>query len=167
MAEENNQENAATTGDEQAPMFQLQKLYVKDVSFEVPNAPKVFQESGESEVKLNLNQRANDIGKDLYEVVLTITVTASAKDSTVYLAEVSQAGLFMISGFNDQAHHAALNTMCPATLFPYARTVVTNLVTDGGFPPLVLQPINFDAIYGQRLQQAKTDAEAETADAEA
>ncbi len=148
-------------------MFQLQKLYVKDVSFEVPNAPKVFQEAGQSEVKLNLNQRANDIGEDLYEVVLTITVTASTDDNTVYLAEVSQAGLFMISGFNDQAHHAALNTMCPATLFPYARTVVTNLVTDGGFPPLVLQPINFDAIYGQRLQQAQTDAEAETADAEA
>lgn len=162
MAEENNQENpAAAAGEEQTAAFQLQKLYVKDVSFEVPNAPDVFKETGKSEVKLNLNQRANDIGEDLFEVVLTVTVTASTDDSTAYLAEVSQAGIFMISGLNDQAQHAALNTMCPATLFPYARTVVSGLVTDGGFPPLVLQPINFDAIYGQRMQQAKAEAEAE------
>ena len=166
MAEENNQENTAAATEEQGPVLQLQKLYVKDVSFEVPNAPAVFQESGQSEVKLNLNQRANDIGEDLFEVVLTITVTATTDENTAYLAEVSQAGIFMISGLNEQSQHAALNTMCPATLFPYARTIVSGLVTDGGFPPLVLQPINFDAIYGQRLQQAQAETAERAVDSE-
>ncbi len=161
MAEENNQGNTAAGVNAESAQFQLQKLYVKDVSFEVPNAPKVFKETGQSEVKLNLNQRANDLGEGLHEVVLTITVTATMEEATAYLAEVSQAGIFFISGLNEQAHHAALNTICPATLFPYARAIVSTLVGEGGFPPLILQPINFDAIYGQRMQQAQDEADAQ------
>ena len=111
--------------------------------------------------KLNLNQRVNDMGESLFEVVLTITVTATMEEATAYLAEVSQAGIFFISGLNEQAQHAALNTICPATLFPYARAIVSTLVGEGGFPPLVLQPMNFDAIYGQRMQQAQDDADAQ------
>lgn len=159
MAEENNQENGAVAGDELVPQFQLQRLYLTDVSFEVPGTTSDIQESGQSEVKLSLNQRANEIGEGLFEVVLTITVNAALGEDTIYLAEVSQAGVFMFSGFNEQAQHAALNTLCPSTLFPYACAIVRTLVSEGGFPPLVLQPINFDAIYGQRMQQAQAEAE--------
>jgi len=140
--------------------FTVQKLYAKDVSFEVPNAPTIFTEKGQTDVKLNLGQRVDDMGNDLYEVTLTITVTATVGEKTAYLAEVVQAGIFQISGFNEQNQHVAMNTLCPTTLFPYARTMISGLVSDGGFPPLVLQPINFDALFAQRMQQAQAEATA-------
>ena len=155
MAEE--QIQAAATEEQQA-QFQLQKMYVKDVSFELPNAPQVFQEDGQVEIKMNLSQRVDKLADDVHEVVLTVTVTANIEDKTAYLAEVAQAGIFAINGLNEQALHAALNTLCPHTLFPYARRCITDLVADGGFPPLVLQPINFDQIYAQRLQEAQAQA---------
>ena len=159
MAEDNNQEAATQDQSQQQAQFQLQKLYVKDVSYEVPNAPQVFQEDGQVEIKLNLAQKVENLAEGVHEVVLTVTVTASLGEKTAYLAEVQQAGIFAISGLNEQAKHAALNTLCPHTLFPYARRSITDLVADGGFPPLVLQPINFDQIYAQRMQEAKAQAE--------
>jgi len=159
MAEENNQEAATQDQSQQQAQFQLQKLYVKDVSYEVPNAPQVFQEEGQVEIKMNLAQKVENLAEGVHEVVLTVTVTASLGEKTAYLAEVQQAGIFAISGLNEQAKHAALNTLCPHTLFPYARRSITDLVADGGFPPLVLQPINFDQIYAQRMQEAKAQAE--------
>jgi preprotein translocase subunit SecB len=154
MAEEQIQDEAAE--EQQQAQFQLQKLYVKDVSFEVPNAPQVFQEDGQVEIKMNLAQRVENLAGGVNEVVLTVTVTASLGEKTAYLAEVQQAGIFSISGLNEQSTHAALNTLCPHTLFPYARRSITDLVADGGFPPLVLQPINFDQIYAQRMQEAQS-----------
>jgi len=159
MAEEQNQDAAAQEQQQQA-QFQLQKLYVKDVSFELPNAPQVFQEDGQVEIKMNLAQKVEDLAENVQEVTLTVTVTASLGEKTAYLAEVQQAGIFAIAGLNEQAKHAALNTLCPHTLFPYARRVITDLVADGGFPPLVLQPINFDQIYAQRLQEAQSQENA-------
>jgi len=156
MAEEQNQDFAAQQEQQQA-QFQLQKMYMKDVSFEVPNAPQVFQEDGQVEIKMNLAQRVENLAEGVHEVVLTVTVTASLGEKTAYLAEVQQAGIFSIMGLNEQAMHAALNTLCPHTLFPYARRSITDLVADGGFPPLVLQPINFDQIYAQRLQEAQAE----------
>ncbi len=161
MAEENTQATAVEGQPSPEGMqFAVQKLYAKDVSFEVPNAPTIFTEQGQTDVKLNLGQRVDEMGDDLFEVTLTITVTATVGEKTAYLAEVVQAGIFQISGFNEQSHHAAINTLCPTTLFPYARAMITALVTDGGFPPLVLQPINFDALYAQRMQQAQAEATA-------
>ena len=159
MAEEQNQDAAAQEQQPQA-QFQLQKLYVKDVSFELPNAPQIFQEDGQVEIKMNLAQKVDNLAENVQEVVLTVTVTASLGEKTAYLAEVQQAGIFTIAGLNEQATHAALNTLCPHTLFPYARRVITDMVADGGFPPLVLQPINFDQIYAQRLQEAQSQASA-------
>jgi len=159
MAEEQNPEVAAEQQEQQA-QFQLQKMYVKDVSFEIPNAPQVFQEDGQVEIKLNLAQRVENLAEGVHEVVLTVTVTATLGEKTAYLAEVQQAGIFSIMGLNEQATHAALNTLCPHTLFPYARRSITDLVADGGFPPLVLQPINFDQIYAQRLQEAQAQQNA-------
>ena len=151
MADE---QNPATTPDENtAAQFQIQKLYAKDISFELPNAPQVFQETGQADVKMSLAQRVEDLGENLHEVVLTVTVTASIDEKTAYLAEVAQAGIFLINGFNEQAAHAVMNTMCPNTLFPYARRAISELVSDGGFPPLTLQPVNFDQLYGQRMQE--------------
>ena len=160
MADEQNQEAGVATGTEeqQQAQFQLQKIYMKDVSFEIPNAPQVFQEDGQVEIKMNLAQRVENLAEGVHEVVLTVTVTAMIGEKTAYLAEVQQAGIFSIVGLNEQAMHAALNTLCPHTLFPYARRSITDLVADGGFPPLVLQPINFDQIYAQRLQEAQTQA---------
>ena len=156
MAEELNQ--AAATEEEQQAQFQLQKLYVKDASFEIPNAPQIFQDEGQVEIKLNLAQKVADLAEGVNEVVLTVTVTATSGEKTAYLAEVQQAGIFAIVGLPEQGKHAALNTLCPHTLFPYARRLITDLVADGGFPPLVLQPINFDQIYAQRMQEAQTNA---------
>ena len=159
MAEENNPQAAAQEEQQQQAQFQLQKLYVKDVSYEVPNAPQVFQEDGQVEIKMNLAQKVENLAEGVHEVTLTVTVTANLGEKTAYLAEVQQAGIFSISGLNEQATHAALNTLCPHTLFPYARRSVTDLVADGGFPPLVLQPINFDQIYAQRMQEVQAQAQ--------
>lgn len=159
MSEEQNQAPAA--GEQQQAVqaqFQLQKIYVKDVSFELPSAPQIFQEDGAAEIKLNLSQRVNKVSENVHEVVLTVTVTATTAEKTAYLAEVHQAGLFAIAGISEQQKQAALNTLCPHTLFPYAARTITGLVADGGFPPLVLQPVNFDQIYQQRLSEAKAQA---------
>lgn len=153
MAEEQNQSPAMTPEELAAAQFQIQKLYVKDVSFELPNAPEIFQEQGQADVKMSLAQRVDDIGDNLHEVVLTVTVTASMGEKTAYLAEVAQAGIFLISGFNEQTKHAVMNTMCPSTLFPYARRAISGLVAEGGFPPLTLQPVNFEQLYAQRMQE--------------
>ncbi len=151
MAED--QDQVMTQEDVAAAQFQIQKLYAKDVSFECPNAPQVFQEDGQADVKMSLAQRVDDLGENLHEVVLTVTVTATIDEKTAYLAEVAQAGIFMMTGFNEQTAHAVMNTMCPNTLFPYARRAISELVSDGGFPPLTLQPVNFDQLYAQRLQE--------------
>jgi len=164
MADEQNQDN--TTEEQPQPLFQLQKLYLKDVSFELPHAPQIFQEDGQVEIKMNLAQTVDNLAEGVHEVMLTVTVTAMLDDKTAYLAEVQQAGIFSIVGLDEKTQHAVLNTLCPHTLFPYARRAITDLVADGGFPPLVLQPINFDQIYAQRLQEAQAQEEQAAADLE-
>lgn len=154
MADEQTTDTAAEE-QQQPAQFQLQKIYMKDVSFELPNAPQIFQDDGQVEIKMNLAQRVENLAEGVHEVVLTVTVTANLGEKTAYLAEVQQAGIFAISGLNEQATHAAVNTLCPHTLFPYARRAITDMVADGGFPPLVLQPINFEQIYAQRMQEAQ------------
>lgn len=165
MTEESTPEVAAEPQEQQG-QFQLQKIYMKDASFEIPNAPQVFQEDGQVEIKLNLAQSVENLADNVHEVVLTVTVTASFGEKTAYLAEVQQAGIFTIAGMAEQVVHAALNTLCPHSLFPYARRVITDMVADGGFPPLVLQPINFDQIYAQRMQEAQAKQASEAEDME-
>lgn len=157
MSEEQNEIPGAAAEAQTAagPQFQLQKIYVKDVSFEVPSAPQIYTEDGAAEMKLNLSQRVNNVQENVFEVVLTVTVTATTQEKTAYLAEVHQAGLFTVAGLEAAQQQAVLNTLCPHTLFPHAAKTVTALVADGGFPPLVLQPINFDQVYQQRLREAQ------------
>jgi len=163
MTEEQNSNPIMTPEEGAAAQFQIQKLYTKDVSFEIPGAPQIFQEEGQADVKMSLAQRVEEMGENLHEVVLTVTVTATVGEKTAYLVEVAQAGIFLLSGFQEQAAHAVMNTMCPNSLFPYARQSISTLVTDGGFPPLVLQPVNFEQLYAQRMQQMMEEQQQEAA----
>lgn len=136
----------------------LQKVYIKDASFEVPGAPQIFQEQGQPQVQLNLSQQVGTLADNVYEVVLTVTVTCKLAEKTAYLAEVQQAGVFGMSGFDPANREAVLATYCPNVLFPYARAVVSQLVSQGGFPQLLLPPVNFDALYAQSSGDAAASA---------
>ena len=154
MADENTQ--AATAAGAQ---LSLQKVYIKDASFEVPGAPHIFQEQGQPQVQLNLQQQVGTLGENVYEVVLTVTVTCKLADKTAYLAEVQQAGVFGVAGFEPSNRDMVLATFCPNVLFPYARTAVSNLIQDGGFPPFLLQPINFEALYDEQMRRRAEGAQ--------
>ena len=136
--------------------FSIQKIYVKDLSFETPNSPQVFLEKWEPDVNLQLANKATLLSDNTHEIVLNVTVTTKLKDKTAYLAEVHVAGIFNIMGFDKPQLAAWVSSHCPQMLFPYAREVVSDLVTRGGFPQLLLAPINFDALYRQHLEQGKT-----------
>jgi len=131
----------------------LQKVYIKDASFEVPGAPQIFQEQGQPQVQLNLSQQVGALAENIYEVVLTVTVTCKLAEKTAYLAEVQQAGVFGMSGFDAGNRDAVLATYCPNVLFPYARQIVSDLIQNGGFPPFLLQPINFEALYAEQMRR--------------
>ena len=134
--------------------FAIKKLYVKDVSFESPTSPKSFSyQKWEPKIDLNLSNKQIHIDADIYEAVLSITATVSIEDETAFLIEVHQAGLFQISGFEDEQKSYLLGSQCMNILFPYAREVISNMSVRGGFPSLVMAPVNFDALYQQHLQQ--------------
>ncbi len=130
--------------------FSIEKIYVKDLSFETPNSPKIFQQKWEPIVNLDLANSASSLSDEFYEVVLSITVTVSFEKETVYLVEVQQGGIFKILNVPKDILNRMLNTVCPNILFPFAREVISDLVTKGGFPQLILAPVNFDAIYQQQ-----------------
>lgn len=139
----------------QGPQFAIQRIYTKDLSFETPNSPSVFTEKWEPDVNVELNTNGNKLTDTIYEVVLSVTVTAKLGDKTAYLAEVQQAGIFTLSGFSDEDLNGMIHSFCPTQLFPYVREVVSDLVNKGSFPQMVLQPINFDALYAQHLERQK------------
>lgn len=134
----------------------LQKIYVKDLSFESPNAPQIFTEDLKPKTQLNLRSGHRELDKDNYEVVLTVTVEAKVEDKTVFLIEVQQAGLFRLSGVGDEHRAILLGSFCPGVLYPYVREAVANVVQRGGFPEFLLQPIDFDSLYAQSRQEAET-----------
>lgn len=135
--------------------FAIQKIYIKDISFETPHSPKIFTEKWDPAVEFNLSTQAEALEKPLYEVVLTVTITVKIANTTAYLVEINQAGVFTISGFTDQEMGPMIGSFCPNILFPFAREAVSDLVTKGGFPQLLLAPVNFDALYAQHLQQTQ------------
>ncbi|GGJ04806.1 protein-export chaperone SecB [Halopseudomonas pertucinogena] len=159
MAEE--QQNATANGANQPQVqFALQRIYVKDLSFESPKAPAVFQAQWNPQVNLDLNTRHNKLQDDIYEVVLSLsaTVTNGAEEVT-FIAEVQQAGIFAISGLDENSMRHTLGAFCPNILFPYAREAIDNLVSRGSFPPLMLAPVNFDALFAQAEQRRLAEAE--------
>lgn len=137
-------------------VFGIQKIYLKDMSLEIPNAPQVFLEHDAPQVEVNIHNGANRLEQQgLFEVVLTVTVTAKLKEKTVFLVEAAQAGIFEILNVSQQDLDAVLGIVCPNTLLPYAREAIASTVTRAGFPPVVLQHMNFDAVYQQRQQQSR------------
>lgn len=160
MAEE---QATATEGTEKpAQQFAMQRIYLKDLSFEAPMGIEAFRKTWKPQVNQELNTKTSKAGDDdLYEVVLTLTITVKLEDETAFLVEVHQAGLFAIKGIEGQQLAQVLNSTCPSILFPYAREAIDNVLTKGSFPALMLPPINFDALFAQAVAQAKQKAEAE------
>lgn len=161
MAEQAN--NAASKSESiksavSQPEFGIQRIYVKDLSFEAPNVPELFRTDWTPEATLDLNTSANKIGDNVYEVVLQVTVTVKAKDKTAFLIEVQQAGIFAVKGFKDEQLSPMLASFCPNILFPYVREVISDIVNRGTFPPFYLAPVNFDALYQQQLEQMTKQA---------
>jgi len=156
MSEQPQQPAGDTT---QQPIFSIEKLYVKDLSLEVPGAPAVFLSSEAPQIEIQIHNSASVVEQGaLYEVVLTATVTAKAKEKTVFLVEVAQAGLFHIRNLPPQDLDAVLGILCPTTLLPYAREVVSSAVSSAGFPPVILQHMDFNQIYMQAQQQRTEQA---------
>jgi len=166
MAENTNgAANGQAHTEQTQAQLSLQRIYVKDVSFEAPGAPQIFGQQGQPNVELNLAQRVSQLGDDTFEVVLSVTATCRVEDKTAYLAEVQQAGIFGLSGFDAQGREAILSTYAPNVLFPYVRQIVSDLVQNGGFPPFFLQPINFDALYAEQMRRRAEGGTAPAANA--
>lgn len=142
--------------------FALQKIYVKDISFETPHSPEIFTQQWDPKMEFNLSSNARQLQQGVFEVNLTVTLTAKIEDKTAYLVEVCQAGIFGVGGFDEQELGHLLGSYCPNVLFPYAREAVSDLVMKGGFPPMLLAPVNFDALYVQHLQQLQQSAPSAT-----
>ena len=140
------------------PVFSIEKVYVKDLSLEVPNAPQVFLEREAPTVDIQLHHNSNNVEEGVYETVLTVTVTAKAGDKTMFLVEAAQAGIFVARNIPAQEMDQVLGIACPNILFPYVREVISDVVVRAGFPPVILSPVNFEAIYAQQRQQAPAQA---------
>lgn len=152
---------AKNESQEQAnePEFGIQRLYLKDLSFEAPNSPQVFLDEWQPELDMDLATKANSLGDDNHEVILTVTVTVKMKDKTIFLVEVHQAGIFTIKNFPKNQKRPMLGSFCPNILYPYARETVTDIVVRGGFPQLYLTPVNFDALLEQHEQNQHSDSD--------
>jgi len=158
MSEEN---QAAENTQAATQNLAIQKIYTKDISFESPNSPFGFQDEWKPEVSVDINTDGQTLENNNFEVILKVTITAKNNDKTAFLVEVQQAGVFQLTGFDDEQQAFILGSYCPGTLFPYARQVISNLVTDGGYPPVILAPVNFEALYQEHLKQ-KQDGQQES-----
>ena len=153
----------AATGAPSQPSFNIVKLYVKDVSLEVPNAPQVFMQEAAPQLEIQVRNEAMQFADGLFEVVVAVTVTARAGDKTVFLAEVAQAGIFAATGVPHAELEPLLAIACPTILYPYVREAISDVVTRAGFPPVVLQPVSFEQMYMERRQQAESEPRIEIA----
>jgi preprotein translocase subunit SecB len=147
---------------ESQPQFFLQKIYVKDLSFETPNSPQIFLEKWDPDVNVHLNNKASQLSEDTHEVILEVTVTAKLKDKTALLVEVQMAGIFNLTGYDEAQLAFMTGSTCPQVLFPYAREVVSDVVTRGGFPQMLISPINFEILYRQHLEQGQAQQTGES-----
>lgn len=161
MAEDNQNtgtSNGAAGAEAPKQQFAIQRVYLKDASLETPAAPEIFREGGKPEARVELNSRRTALPDEHHEVVLTVTVTAKVGERTAYLCEVQQAGIFAVRGFPEAAADQLLGSYCPNVLFPYAREAVSDLTGKAGFPPMLLAPVNFDALYARQKAQRQQAA---------
>ena len=152
---------AATNG--QGPAVALQTVYIKDLSFEAPKGPYLPAQTQDPKISLNLSTISNSVGQDAHEVVLSVTIEAKAGDIAVYLAEVKQAGVFLVRGFGADETRRILGSFAPNILFPYIRQTVSDVVVKGGFPPFLLPHVNFDALFERSLQEQAARQQAQAA----
>lgn len=143
--------------------FMVEKIYVKDLSFEVPGAPGIFNADGENNLGMNMQHQITAISETAFEVVLHLTLNCQQGESTVYLAEVKQAGVFTLTGFDQQGVEYLLSTQAPTVLYPYARQIISDLIQSGGFPPFLLQPINFEGLYMDAMRQREMESQGDLA----
>ncbi|MDP1653926.1 MAG: protein-export chaperone SecB [Rhodocyclaceae bacterium] len=136
-----------------APVFSIEKIYVKDLSLEVPNAPHCFLEREQAQINLQMQTGGEAVGEGIFNVILTLTVTAKVGEKTHFLVEAAQAGIFQIRNVPQEELEPIVAVACPNILFPYARETISDAVSRAGFPPVLLAPVNFEAIYRQRLEQ--------------
>lgn len=148
-----------TEAQTDTPTFQIEKIYVKDLSLELPNAPQVFLQSETPQLDVQINNEATMLAEGMFEIVVTVTVTARGADKTLFLVEAAQAGIFTIRGMPEVEIQPLLAIACPNILYPYVREAVSDLVVRGGFPPVLLAPVSFEALYMQRQQQAADAAQ--------
>ena len=158
MSEENNPQVADQAA---GPVFAIQRIYMKDLSFETPMGVEAFTKQFQPAIQQDLNIQVTPLEPGMFEVVLLLTITAKLENRTVFLVEVKQAGLFAITGIESQAVTQLINTACPQILFPYAREAVDSILGRGSFPPLMLAPINFDAVFAQAMEAAQQQGEAQ------
>jgi preprotein translocase subunit SecB len=147
--------------NDETPVFAIEKLYVKDFSVEVPNAPQIYLEREGPEIEVQLRSQARGVDKGMFEVLLTVTVTAKIKDKVAFLVEVGQAGIFQVKNVPDESVEPLLGIACPNILFPYAREAISEGTVRAGFQPVVLQPVNFESLFmsqKEAQQGAKQDA---------
>jgi preprotein translocase subunit SecB len=156
------EDNKAATSEEQTqqPGFSIEKIYVKDASLEIPNAPQIFTDRSQPQVGIELSNFAQQLEASVFEVAIKVTVTSKIEDKTVFLVEVTQAGIFQIRNVPEENLEMIVGITCPNILFPYARETVSDLVVRAGFQPVLLNPINFEALFAQQKQQQAEAAEA-------
>lgn len=152
-----------TTPEQQQPTFQIEKIYVKDLSLELPNAPQIFLQSEQPQLEVQVHSDAGQVAEGLFQVVVTVTVTARAGEKTLFLAEAAQAGIFTVRNVPAADLDSLLAIACPNILYPYVRETISDVVTRGGFPPVLLAPVSFEAIHAQRLQAAAGAAQSQAA----
>jgi len=145
------------------PTFQIEKIYVKDLSLELPNAPQAFMQPEQPQLEVQIANEATKVADSVFEVTVGVTVTARVGERTLFLVEAVQAGLFQIANVPEAEMGPLLGIGCPTILYPYARETVSDMVTRAGFPPVLLAPVSFEAIYAQRMQQSGDDARIEIA----
>jgi preprotein translocase subunit SecB len=146
--------------EQQQPGFGIEKIYIKDLSLEIPHAPQIFIQREAPQVNIELSNAATKLDDGVFEVVITVTVTSKIEDKTVFLVEVAQAGIFQVRNVSEENLEPIVSVACPNILFPYAREAVSDIVTRAGFPPVLLNPINFEALYAQQKQQQANEAAA-------
>jgi preprotein translocase subunit SecB len=140
--------------EQQPPVFTIEKIYIKDLSLEIPNAPQIFLEREQPQVEVQLNTSANKVDEGIYESTLSITVTSKVGDKTAFLVEISEAGIFQLRNIPDADLESVLGIACPNIIFPYAREVISDVLVRAGFPPMLLAPVNFEALFQQQKQAA-------------
>jgi len=151
-----------SAAEQQQSQFMIQKIYTKDISFETPNSPEIFREEWKPELDLQMTNEYKQLDEHTHDITLVATVTAKIEDKTAFLIEVKQAGVFTLTGYSEQEMGPLVGSVCPNILFPYAREVISDIVIKGGFPQLVLAPVNFDALYRNQVEQAKQAADKQT-----